>query len=305
MAELQSDSQATGERMIRLLAIARGLEDEGQYNVAKLFRATAYGEVTRATLDRPRPNSGLYEAMDAAIAELRVADSGAPVEAMAEALATLRAGGFPTQEDTPETNACRHCGHVMLGEPPERCPSCRARRLTFQPFPPVWYNAPISQDAILEAMETNLHDIQQISAGVTEARADRGVWPFRAILAHLLGSEALLVSRAVRMLDEDEPLFVSVDPNVIGTDADETPPTIAGMLEDLTQARQATIARFSALTPDAWQRAGTHPEFGRMTVTQQLAYLVRHEQWHLAELEERGDEARATWDVGREPDGRC
>jgi len=56
------------------------------------------------------------------------------------------------------------------------------------------------------------------------------------------------------------------------------------------EASQATIDRFSALTPAAWQRAGTHPEFGRMTVTQQLAYLVRHEQWHLAELEERGDE---------------
>jgi hypothetical protein len=29
-----------------------------------------------------------------------------------------------------------------------------------------------------------------------------------------------------------------------------------------------------------------------MTVTQQLAYLVRHEQWHLAELEARCREAR-------------
>ena len=273
--------------MIRLLAIARGLEDEGQYNVAKLFRATAYGEGTRATLDRPRPNSGLYEAMDAAIAELRAAGVDAPVAAMEEALATLRAGGFPTQEDTPETNACRHCGHVMLGEPPEVCPKCRARRLTFQPFPPVWYNAPITPAEVLAAMANNLVDIQNISAGVSEARADTGVWPFRAILAHLLGSEQLLAGRAVRMLEEDEPLFVSVDPNEIGVDEEQTPPTIAAMLEDLTQARQATIARFSALAPLAWQRAGTHPEFGRMTVTQQLAYLVRHEQWHLAELEER------------------
>jgi rubrerythrin len=274
-------------RSIRLLAIARGLEDEGQYNVAKLFTATAYGETRQATLDRPRPNSGLYEAIEAMIAELREANVSAPVEAMEQALATLRAGGFPTQEDVPEVNACRHCGEIMLGEPPTRCPHCRARQLTYQPFPPVWYNAPLTPAGILAAMETNLVDIQQISTGISEARADEGVWPFRAILAHLLGSEALLAGRATRMLEEDEPLFVSVDPNDIGSDEDETPPTIAGMLEDLTQARHATIARFSALAPAAWQRAGTHPEFGRMTVTQQLAYLVRHEQWHLAELEER------------------
>jgi hypothetical protein len=287
MTEQNRDSGTIDERMILLLAIARGLEDEGQYNVAKLFRATAYGEGVRATMDRPRPNSGLYETMEAMIAELGDSEIGAPVEAMVSALATLRASGFPTQEDIPATCACRHCGHVMLGEPPEVCPTCRARRMTYQPFPPVWYNAPITREEVLAAMQANLDDIQQISEGVTEAQADTGEWPFRAILAHLLGSEALLAGRAVRMIEEDEPQFVSVDPNDIGADEEGTPPTIATMLEDLTQARQATIARFSALDPDAWQRAGTHPEFGRMTVTQQLAYLVRHEQWHLAEMEER------------------
>jgi hypothetical protein len=287
MSEQQPDQRAIGERMVRLLAIARGLEDEGQYNVAKLFRATAYGAGVRATLDRPRPNSGLYEAMDAVIAELREVDTGAPIGAMEQALATLRAGGFPTQEEIPATWACRHCGQVMLDEPPEVCPNCRARRLTFQPFPAVWYNVPMSREEILEALAANLADVRQIADGVSEAQADTGEWPFRAILAHLLGSEALLAGRAVRMLEEDEPLFISVDPNEIGSSEEETPPTIAAILEDLIQARQATISRFSALDPNVWHRAGTHPEFGRMSVTQQLAYLVRHEQWHLAELEER------------------
>ncbi len=232
MTDHQPDHSATSDRLIRLLAIARGLEDEGQYNVAKLFRATAYGEGVRATMDRPRPNSGLYEAMEAMIAELADSEIGAPVEAMTQALATLRAGGFPTQEDIPATFACRHCGHIMLGEPPEVCPTCRSRRMTFQPFPPVWYSAPISREDVLAAMQTNLDDIRRISDGVTEAQADTGEWPFRAILAHLLGSEALLVGRAVRMLEEDEPLFVSVDPNDIGADEEATPPTIARMLED-------------------------------------------------------------------------
>ena len=290
MTEQNRDSGTTGERMIRMLAIARGLEDEGQYNVAKLFRATAYGEGVRATMDRPRPNSGLYEAMEAMIADLGDSEIGAPVEAMTQALATLRDGGFPTLDDIPATFACRHCGYVMLGEPPEVCPTCRSRWMTYQPFPPVWYSAPITREEVLEGMQANLDDIRQISEGVSEAQADKGEWPFRAILAHLLGSEVLMVGRAVRMLEEDEPLLVSVDPNEIGTDEEETPPTIAGMLEDLTQERQASIARFSALAPDTWQRAGTHPEFGRLTVTQQLAYLVRHEQWHLAEMEARARE---------------
>ena len=276
--------------MIRLLAIARGLEDEGQYNVAKLFRATAYGIGVRATLDRPRPNSDLYEAMDDAIADLREAGIDAPVAAMAHALMTLRAGGFPMLDDLPETNVCRHCGQVMLGEPPTVCPACRSRRLTFQPFPAVWYTAPIEPEQILQAMVVNLSDIERITTEASEDRADEGVWPFRAILAHLLGSEELLAGRARRMLDEDEPVFVSIDPNDIGVtdDGEDAGPTLIGvLLEDLSQARRDTIERFSAIPAEAWQRGGSHPEFGRLTVTQQLAYLVRHEQWHLAEMEER------------------
>ena len=292
----ESGSEATegaGARMIRLLAIARGLEDEGQYNVAKLFRATAWGIGVRATLDRPRPNSGLYEAMDDAIADLREAGFDAPVAAMAHALTTLRAGGFPMLADLPGTNACRHCGQVMLGEPPDVCPACRSRRLTFQPFPAAWYTAPIEPDDILQAMADNLSDIERITSEAADDRADQGVWPFRAILAHLLGSEELLAGRARRMLDEDEPVFVSIDPNDIGV-SDEGAETgrtpISVLLEDLTQARRNTIERFSTLPSEAWQRGGSHPEFGRLTVTQQLAYLVRHEQWHLAEMEERARE---------------
>ncbi len=281
-----------GARIVRLLAIARGLEDEGQYNVARLFRAAAFGEGVRATVERPRPASGLYAEMEAAIADLRAAGSDAIASAMESALKTARSGGIPTLEDTPLTFTCRSCGEVVLGEAPAACPSCRARRLTFEPSPAVWYAAPLTPEEVLRAMESDLADIRSMTAGVGEARADEGVWPLRAILEHLLGSERLLAGRAVRMLEEDEPRFVSVDPNDIGATDERAAPPVAALLEDLAEDRQATIARFAAIAPEDWQRAGTHPEFGRLTVNQQLAYLVRHEQWHLAELEERCREAR-------------
>ncbi|HCG30554.1 MAG TPA: hypothetical protein DEU95_12725 [Chloroflexi bacterium] len=281
-----------GTRTIRLLAIARGLEDEGQYNIARLFRAAAFGEGARATIVRPRPASGLYEEMDAAIADLRATGRNAIAGAMAHALETARAGGIPTLEDTPLTFVCRSCGEIMLGEKQAVCPVCRARRLTFEPSPSVWYATPLAPSEILSAMEENLADIQTITAGVSDARADDGVWPLRAILEHLLGAERLLVGRAARMLDEDEPQLESIDPNDIGATDESLSPPVAALLEDLAEARLGTVAQFAAIAPEAWSRAGAHPEFGRLTVTQQLSYLVRHEQWHLAELEERCREAR-------------
>jgi hypothetical protein len=284
----QATAAPAGTRIVRLLAIARGLEDDGQYNVAKLFRAAAFAEGARVTRARPRAESGLLEEMASVIADLRSSGSRAPVAALDDALAALQHGEMPTLEVIPEPWVCRYCGQVMLGQPPAVCPSCRARSLTFEPFPPIFYLQTLPPHELLRVLADNLADIRKIIQGTVESRADFGVWPLRDILAHLLGSEQLLTLRAFRMLDEDDPVFASVAPAEIGA-AIDTPPTLAGMLEDLAELRRRTIARLGGLQPDAWQRRGYHPEWGWMTVQQQVSYLARHEQAHLAELEATAD----------------
>ncbi len=49
---------------IELAAIARGLEDEGRYLAARLFRAAARGEEARRTRERPRSNEDIADAID-------------------------------------------------------------------------------------------------------------------------------------------------------------------------------------------------------------------------------------------------
>ena len=118
--------------------------------------------------------------------------------------------------------------------------------------------------------------------------------PTARILSHLIGSEQLLASRALRMLDEDEPHVASVAPDDIDAGV-VAPPTFAGLLEDQSEQRRATHDRLVALPDGAWQRRGFHPEWGWLTV-QQISYLVRHEQAHLAELEARAH--GADWEPG-------
>jgi rubrerythrin len=284
----QAAVAAVGTSIMRLLAIARGLEDDGQYNVAKLFRAAAFAECARSTRAPARVGSGLLEEMAAVIADLRSSGSRAPLDAMDDALAALRRGEMPTLEAFSEPWACRYCGQVMLGCPPAFCPSCRSRSLTFEPFPPIFYLQTLPPDELLRVLADNLADVREIIQGTSESMAEFGVWPLRDILAHLRGSEQLLTLRARRMLDEDDPVFTSVAPADIGA-ADDEQPTLAGMLEDFTELRRHTIARLAGLQPDAWQRRGYHPEWGWMTVQQQISYLARHEQSHLAELEATAD----------------
>jgi DNA-directed RNA polymerase subunit RPC12/RpoP len=270
---------------VRLLAIARGLEDEGQFNVAKLYRALAFGELYRATLDRPRVGGDLEREMEHVVAELRLRGTA---ETMLERLEAARGMDFvndwPPLSEIPNPYVCRNCGEVMLRGRPDRCPNCQARRLTLQEVPPTYFLDPMDPPAIIDTLASNRADVEQIVEGVGDDVAERGPWPMKEIVAHLIGAEGLLVGRARRMLEEDDPELGSVGPaDFAGTEPD----SISGLLDRYRESRRATSELARKLSPDQWQRAGRHPEWGRLTVQTQLAYVVRHEQSHLAELEAR------------------
>jgi hypothetical protein len=275
--------EAVGRRILRLLAVERGLQDEGQGNAARLFRAAALGEALRATRVHPRLGRGLEQAATEIIAKLRAASSEELTAFMDQALATVSSGGWPTLAQIPPTFACRNCGEVMLGNPPPTCAVCQARALTFYEIGPFYWEL-LDVDHVLPALAAGVAEVEGICAGVTEAQAGCGPWPMREIVAHLLGAERLGVGRAVRVLEEDDPELASV--NWTETVADE-PASMADLVARLREQRERTLIRFGALTPERWRRAGHHPEWGRLTVHRLLSQLVRHERGHLAELEAR------------------
>jgi hypothetical protein len=139
---------------------------------------------------------------------------------------------------------------------------------------------------VLATLAVSGDEVVACLRGIDEATADRGVWPARAMLEHLLGSEAVFMGRIERVLTEDEPLLGSVAPDDI-TDDSAGAPTLATMLAAFADRRAASLARLRGIPEEAWQRAGRHPEFGRMTALDLAAYLTRHEQMHLPELEAR------------------
>jgi DinB superfamily len=135
---------------------------------------------------------------------------------------------------------------------------------------------------VLPALAAGPAEVEGLCAEVTEAQARRGPWPMREIVAHLLGAERLGAGRAVRVLEEDDPELASVSwtETVV-----VEPASLADLVARLRQQRERTLIRFGALTPEQWQRAGHHPEWGRLTVHRLLSQVARHERAHLAELE--------------------
>ena len=275
--------EAVGLRILRLLALERGLQDEGQGNAARLFRAAALGEALRATRVHPRLRRGLEQAATEIVAELRAVGREELAALMDRALATVSSGGWPTLAQIAPTFVCRDCGEVMLGGPPPTCPVCRARRLTFHEIGPFYWEL-LDVDHVLPALAAGVAEVEGICAGITEAQARRGPWPMREIVAHLLGAERLMVGRAVRVLEEDDPELASV--SWTDTVADDQA-SMADLVARLRDQRQQTLTRFGSLAPGQWRRAGHHPEWGRLTFHRLLSQLARHERGHLAELEAR------------------
>jgi len=125
------------DTLVQLLSLALRLESEGQYNIAKIARATADSISRRAAweMNLPSDKATLAYDIERVAASMDNADLQAAFRAGASA---LTAGRPPLISEIPHPNVCRTCGQVSLGGIPEKCPDC-AWGGTFQWFPPVYW----------------------------------------------------------------------------------------------------------------------------------------------------------------------
>jgi rubrerythrin len=286
---MQADSVSASNLVVRLYSVARGLEDEGQNNIAKLFRAAALSEMYRASQNRPRQGAGLYEEMQDLVTELvgNETTTESFASALFRALNAFESNEWPLLTDIQETYVCRFCGAVMVGTKPDRCPHCAARSLTFQESIPVFYLEPLSPAEVRDALRMNLREVVRYVDSIDEEAADRGVWPMRDMMSHLLGAQLLMFGRARRMLEEDNPDLGSIPPTEVRSRETSGQSSMDEMLTAYRRSREELIEFADQLTADEWNRPGYHREWGQLTILSQLTYLVRHEQSHLAELEAR------------------
>jgi hypothetical protein len=280
------------DRTVELAGLARRLEQGGIYNGSKLVRAILERELVRHA-DAMKPASG-----DAAAAGLDKLAGEAETDG-APALATaLRAAAAAVREDTalaltdaPPAFTCRTCGELALLVPPDRCPRCEAPALAFREHLPVWYLEPMSVDAALAALADGPRQVEAAIAGHDEAslaRAPRpGEWSARETLEHLVSAEELLTARIPRLLREDEPELVAAATwaetggDEATTSTIEPASAIAGRYVAM---RGETLALLRDLPESSWERPGTHPEWGRVTVRSQVVYFIRHQASHMAQL---------------------
>lgn len=274
-----------GERLIELGRIARALEDEGHYQSAKLFRAALLSELADATRDRPRTKEQLARAIADAERwideQSRLSPLAEPISLVAE---TVRAGKMRFEGDLAPVWVCRYCGQTMRSSRPDACPGCGAGWLSFEAVPAVFYLLPLDRDIVIGALEAFPRVVAGVCAGLSEADAGSGEWPPRDVVSHLLGAQRLLGRRALQTLAEDEPEFRPVPPTEVAEKSDGGRPTVGELVARFRETRDAFLEKLRPAGSDQLRRIGRHPQWGPMTLLQQISYIARHEHSHLGDL---------------------
>jgi predicted Zn-ribbon and HTH transcriptional regulator len=268
---------------VRLVALAAEVENEGQYNTAKLLRAAASSIVNRmaTTLDvpsEPKRQAAELEAIASALEESHTRELSGALRAAAE---SIRAGGVVLYQDAPDPFVCRICGHVEMSPFSDRCPHCGRWPNTAARFRPIYWaraSTPPESVALLESTPSIV--VRAFEVGVSDSAGPDGGWSAHETLEHLHNAQQIFSGRIDQLLEGGEPELASVMVWAMDGDAVDT----ETLLQSYLDLRSNILDRLHNAPAGAWWNIGHHTEFGSVTLAEQVSYLANHEPTHLSQL---------------------
>jgi hypothetical protein len=276
------------DALVQLLSMALRLEGEGQYNLAKIARATADSISRRAAweLNLPSDKATLANDIERLAASLNDADLQI---AFRKGASALTSGRLPLDNEIPHPYVCRTCGHLTLGGVLEKCPHCGAWGRTFQWFPPVYWLEALDPAEALERLRKTPLEVATLLEGLSEEAlnrpADDGGWAIRNIVSHLRDAQGVIAFRVDLFLKEENPVLESKAVFAWAKDENARPPSTREIFEAYQASRREMIAKLEAIPFADWWRTGRHEEFGIVSIKQQVSYFASHELTHLPQIE--------------------
>lgn len=280
------------ETLTRLAAVADELGNVGQYNLAKVARASIEALVRRAAYENPAPKTtdalaGRLEQTVDYLAALGIND--AVVETFRRGLVEMRSGRLPLYDAMPHPFVCRTCGHVEIGAP-TKCPTCGAWAKTFQKFLPIYWLDALDPFTALAQLQETPREVTKLLDGLDETQMTRpapdGGWSIHHILTHMRDAQGVLDFRMNLILEQDNPNLESLAVFEWANKAQENPPTTGEIFDEYRAVRDKIITRLENIPLAAWWRKGQHLEFGEVTLCNQVSYFASHELTHLPQIEQ-------------------
>lgn len=289
---MATSEEKAGDILIRLHALARKLEEEGQYNVAKVARATADScvrslaypiQISSQKDDLSRQAMSLYEEL----AQFDL-DEGL-LHALKVGASAIGESRLTMFDETPHPYVCRYCGHVELEYPKNNCPRCNRQPRTFQRFPPVFWLEAMDPLETMQWLEKTPKTVKALISGMSEDDLSKqvmeGEWSIREILTHLRDAQGVLDFRVNLLIMEDDPIIESKAVFEWATSESDSPAKSIDIFETYHASRLKTLNALQDISLSDWWREGRHEEFGKVSIKQQASYFATHELTHLPQIE--------------------
>lgn len=149
----------------------------------------------------------------------------------------------------------------------------------------------VSGDDILETLGGQMRETLAVFRKVDEASAGKvryapDKWNLKQVVGHLADDERIFAYRALCIARNDaRPLPGFEEKDYVNAAGFEALP-MEQLLEDLRIVRQASVALFRGVSPDAWQRKGTVNGYAA-TVRGLAFHIAGHELHHMRIVRER------------------
>jgi hypothetical protein len=139
----------------------------------------------------------------------------------------------------------------------------------------------------IERFRTGFDEVADSVAGITPEELDRrppgSDWSARQVAHHLADSETTAYVRLRRLIAEDNPFIPDYDEEEFARRLHYDRP-IEPSLEVLRSVRAASLQLLESLTPEEWQRSGTHSDSGPYSVDDWLRIYADHSHDHADQI---------------------
>ncbi|HEX2766238.1 MAG TPA: DinB family protein [Candidatus Limnocylindria bacterium] len=144
------------------------------------------------------------------------------------------------------------------------------------------------REALLRRYREGAAAVDAALAGIADDELDRaapdGGWTARQVAHHLADSEAMAYTRLRRLVADADPVVIQGYDEPRWAERLHYDRPIGEAVAVVHAVRAASAALLEALTPEEWQRSGTHSEGGAYGVMRWLEIYAEHPHEHAAQI---------------------
>lgn len=319
--QLIAQAQQGGYAYVRNLVAAESAILRGQFNVAKILRASAHAHRVLAMqaarladaefhpTDLLRTNLAEFEnALNRLPGAQEQLDVDAQTALKQSALVRERArdlvrrsiASLETHPDVIENEVaqslwgCYNCGYIAEGDRPDACVVCGALAVEFEWFGPFYAANPehlgqLPPSQILAILEHVPSQVSEIISGVDDELLGRKPsvqeWCVKEIIGHIMETDLLFAKRVATLLEGQgvPDLTTPIPPWKLHEGKGYEHMPADELVERLSRIRSATLMTLRGLNLQQWSRRGTL----RGTSTSLLdlgTWLANHDRGHTAQI---------------------